>query len=383
MPRGSGVAFLVLVLAATLSCTAPGVETGSPAEASTPNASPIDTPDPTAEASGARTIVVAQDGSGDAATIAAGLELAREGDTVLLRAGTYREHVVIDRSIELLGDPAASAVTIEFDTTSPSVQLTDGTTLPNAVLVKDADASLAFLTIRGPARGVALQVAGGAPTLDNVQVVLGGLPSMQHRYAARFTDGSAASWVFSDLGGSLLVDGAASPSLGSVSVDGRVDVRGAGTQPVVRDSRLGEVVIADGALATITVNRIDGTVSVSDTESPEISRNLIDGDPGAVGILVRGASPLIRGNSIRGVGTGIDVGAGAGPTIEANVLEEVSVAVKVGGTAADLSEELLIRGNRFCDITMGVDTPVGADLYLEGNEPCSAGTRTPRPLVAP
>ena len=55
---------------------------------------------------GPEPIIVAADGTGDVTTIAAGVAQARDGDTVLVRPGTYREQVVIDKAIELRGEIA-------------------------------------------------------------------------------------------------------------------------------------------------------------------------------------------------------------------------------------------------------------------------------------
>ena len=53
---------------------------------------------------GPRTIVVAQDGSGDFTTISEAVAVAQDGDTVQVQPGTYAEQVTITRDITLQGD---------------------------------------------------------------------------------------------------------------------------------------------------------------------------------------------------------------------------------------------------------------------------------------
>ena len=62
---------------------------------------------------GPRTIVVAQDGSGDVATITEGVALAVDGDTVLIRPGVYAESVLVEEDITLTGDGPREAVIVE------------------------------------------------------------------------------------------------------------------------------------------------------------------------------------------------------------------------------------------------------------------------------
>ena len=48
--------------------------------------------------------MVAQDGSGTVTTIAEGVAMAQDGDTVLVKPGTYHESVAITEDITLRGD---------------------------------------------------------------------------------------------------------------------------------------------------------------------------------------------------------------------------------------------------------------------------------------
>jgi parallel beta-helix repeat protein len=93
------------------------------AEESTPTEPPPPTAMPTpAIPSAAPTLVVASDGSGGYTSIMAAIAAAEEGSRILVRPGIYRESVVIDRPIELIGDGMLPEVVIEA-TDTPAIQM--------------------------------------------------------------------------------------------------------------------------------------------------------------------------------------------------------------------------------------------------------------------
>jgi hypothetical protein len=108
---------------------------------------------PLAEPPGPHLIVVAQDGSGGATTIAAAVAQAADGDTVLLRPGTYDESVTVDKTITIGPESGPGTVV---------VQPTGGA----AFTLLGSNATLDGLTLRGPL-GTVL-VSGGAPTLEGL-----------------------------------------------------------------------------------------------------------------------------------------------------------------------------------------------------------------------
>ena len=94
--------------------------------------------------------VVAQDGTGDFATITEAVGAARAGDVILIRAGTYDESVSVGRDVTISGDGDRAGVVVQPSTGSPSFSLgTSGATLSN-------------LTLRGPFADVTID--GGNPT---------------------------------------------------------------------------------------------------------------------------------------------------------------------------------------------------------------------------
>jgi hypothetical protein len=321
---------------------------------------------------------VAADGSGDSTTISAAVALAGNGDTVLVGPGTYREHVVIDQRITLRGEPGSDQTVIEFGPESPTVDSSDGQPLPNAIRLLAADATVSFLTIRGPDRGIAVHVSGGAPLIDNLAVELAGDSTSPDGFAYRFTDGTTARLSFTDIVGGIQVDGAASPTIESVGLDGPLIVEGMGSDPDIHGSTLGDVRIRAGARPELTGNTIVGAVEVTDSAAPTIGRNLFQGETfRAPGIAMRDASPTITANTIRGQVTGIEVGVGAAPTIEANLIEDNFLGIVVIGPAAAIPAGLVIEGNTFCGNDSNLVVPAGSELTLEGNTVCDSDGHAP------
>jgi pectin methylesterase-like acyl-CoA thioesterase len=70
----------------------------------------------------APTLVVSHDGSGGYASISAAVAAAEDGSRILVRPGLYRESVVIDRPLELIGDGLLPEVVIEA-TDRPAIQM--------------------------------------------------------------------------------------------------------------------------------------------------------------------------------------------------------------------------------------------------------------------
>jgi len=58
-------------------------------------------------------LVVAQDGTGTHATISDAVDAAEDGDTILVKPGTYVEAVTIDKDIALIGDGPRDQIVIE------------------------------------------------------------------------------------------------------------------------------------------------------------------------------------------------------------------------------------------------------------------------------
>lgn len=99
-----------------------------------------------------RVLVVASKGGAPFKTVSDAVKAAVEGDTVLLRMGTYDEKVVVDKSIDVVGEENADAADIVI----------------NGGLVATAGGCLRHLSIQQ-----ALEIRSGAVRVEDVDVSLG------------------------------------------------------------------------------------------------------------------------------------------------------------------------------------------------------------------
>jgi hypothetical protein len=100
-------------------------------------------PAPSASPSARTSFVVAPDGSGDFLTLTEAVRRAPANSRLLVRPGIYNEGLVIDKSLEIVGDGALEEIILRATTSSCLVMRTDAAIIRN-------------LTLRGQAR------AGGA-----------------------------------------------------------------------------------------------------------------------------------------------------------------------------------------------------------------------------
>jgi parallel beta-helix repeat protein len=97
-------------------------------------------------------------GSGDYKTIASAILGARPQDTIVLRPGTYKESLTIDRDVRIVGEGGRSKVIVE---SAPGA---------NVFTFTAGSATLTGLTIRNtdPARDLsAITVRGGTPVIED------------------------------------------------------------------------------------------------------------------------------------------------------------------------------------------------------------------------
>lgn len=135
---------------------------------STPPANPAATRASLARvaSSSARTsLVVALDGSGDFLTLTDAIRRAQAGSRLLVRPGIYNENLVLDKSLEIVGDGALEEIIVRATTSSCLVMKTDAATIRN-------------LTLRGQARAgganddgfFAVDISHGSPLLDGCDI---------------------------------------------------------------------------------------------------------------------------------------------------------------------------------------------------------------------
>ncbi len=367
------------------------------------------------------TIVVAQDGSGTVRTITDAVAMADDGQTILVRPGTYHESIVISEDITLRGDGDKGAVVLEFADTddatwpvdlAPTYAETELVTY--GIALHESDAHIENITVRGryiAAPGEipigAVVIDGGAPVIEKVDVVLDAEPyfdgGWNSRSAFQITGGSSPVIRGSSWDGFTRIVGptASTPTFeGNTITAQRISVWAGGPLTIRTNTLLdgATVILGDVGGSIVEGNDIDGEISgVGD--GTIIRGNTIrgggepsDGRPGSAiaigsgtaivedneiidsprGIDISGsvATPRISGNTIHGsTEVAILVDLGTAPTIDANVIEGNRTGIEVRG--ADTTP--VMTGNTFCGNQTDLKAPNGSTLTLDGNTICQPG----------
>ncbi|MFV2062840.1 MAG: pectinesterase family protein [Chloroflexota bacterium] len=270
---------------------------------------------------GARYIVVAQDGSGDHTTIAEAVEAASDGDTLLVRPGTYEEALVVEKDISILGDGDAALVVVA----TPREPRSCGRRLSVrcTVWIGDSDALLANLTLRGLGSTgdpvVPLVLSGGAPMAGRLLVE-----------------------------GDILVDGPSQAVVGYSTITGAIRVSGEGAEPRIEENEAVSIRIDAGARPIVEGNRVE---RIRVRGSGLFRGNHIRGPgkrtPGRAGIGTDVRDPadglVISENEVSRHRVGIVLRRGGSSRITSNVIERNRIGLRV-----DSVGDLDIRGNEFC-----------------------------------
>lgn len=369
------------------------------------------------------THIVAADGSGTFGTIAEAVDAAADGDTVLIRPGTYLEAITIHDDITLAGDGAREDIIVMAPPDGPTIGYGDDADSSEtyAVLLDGSEATIRDLTFTGPA--TALVVDGGGPTLVDLLLRGAGSPERAdepfglaiaimgaaeptiennrltgayHIYALErskpliegntlvdseitgyFGDGTVIrgnhlSGVGADLGaweeGLVLFEG--NTLVGS----GIFGWYGGGA--ILRDNHLsgpGAYIRTKGeGVLLIEGNTIEDTdmVAIEDAGGPNawtIRDNTIQG--ARMGMTVMpGSESVITGNRISDVLVGISLSE-TNATVEGNTIDGASTGIAVAGAGAPD-----VRGNDVEAELFGIDIGARAGGVVEGNTVCGGTT---------
>ena len=323
-----------------------------------------------------RTLIV---GPGGYSTIGEAVASAQDGSTVLVRPGTYRESVAIDRAITLAGDGDRDAIVVLSDD-SP------------CLIVGRKTTRVAHLTVRGGGAcdelggKAAVLVSGGSPLLEGlilaesygIRVMKGASPSI-HGCVVR--DGPRAG-IWAQLSTGIIEDN----DIFGNALFGIV-VWGTGSAPLVRANRIrqndGGVWVAAGASPVIEDNDVYCNVARGiwvDETAPQIRANRIHGGR-RYGIVVSGrAAGTIEANDIFGnAGDGIAITDMNGSTvIQANrIHDNEGVGIRVHSRASGTIENNEFTGNAGGAIAI----EKGATPFLFGNTPADAVHDPVRPMT--
>ena len=326
------------------------------------------------------THVVAADDSGDFTTIAEAVTAAAEGDTVLVRPGSYVEAIFIDKDITLAGDGAREDIVINPPEDGPTTVYEAPGILyfepAYALAISDAQAEVRGLTF-ADARG-AVVINGGSPTLSD-------LVFKGNEYGLLIHSGSTATITDSlmDVGGIEFTD--SEPLIeGNVLRDG-ASISG-GDGGVVRDNVLTD---PGNGINVSGTPLIEGN-TVTRAGSVGISASSMEGDAGA---------PIIVDNIVSGSRHGIQVGAGwdydpsadidpdaARPIVTGNDISAELNALSVNATDATISDNTVhhswngivlvgggsadVMGNEIDVDGFGIDIGANTSPSVDGNSVC-------------
>ena len=265
------------------------------------------------------TIVVDQSGNGTTTTITEAVEMAMDGETILVRPGTYDESIVLAKDVTIRGDGDRDAVVVEPSVETPPNVGCSAPDLPTAFVFERSDATLENLTLRGESARII--ILGGAPLLRDL--------------------------VLDGIGRVYLLDP------GSSCVPTGLDIN-EGSTATIRDSLMSDM-----------------DIDIESGSSPSIISN--EFTTGAIWMQGTGVDPIIRGNVIEGsVKWGISIGGGARPTVESNTITGAATAIEIedtGWAISDIGTDPVLRGNTISGSTRaGVSVGRGATATIEENE---------------
>jgi parallel beta-helix repeat protein len=328
------------------------------------------------------TIVVDQSGGGDYTTITEAVAVAEDGDTILVRPGTYDESIVLTRDITIRGDGDRDAIVVELSVETPAFVPDDAPDLPFAFLFDGSESTLENLTVRGESSRIV--ISGGAPQLRDLMIDgIGRVNELDPGPGSVpvglvITNGSAATIADNVIFDTEVgIDEASTPSItGSDLTIGAIIIDGVGTDPIIRNSTLADSVfeavsIRDGARPLIEANTIVNAPTAVDVRSedleaqdvrshPIVRDNLISGAT-LVGISVSyGSSATIEGNEISGNRTGIWV-TDADASVVGNTLLDNDAGINLAPTDAT------VEGNSIAGGKTGITIAGGGSPRLTGN----------------
>jgi len=291
-------------------------------------------------------IVVAQDGSGAFTTINEAIDEAQDGDSILIRPGTYSEWFTITNDISLSGEDRDSVI-IEAGEANPMYENYWFGQRQYSILIDGSEAEVSNLTVRILGGDIkAFTVKGGAPLIHDVTV--DGQPDGSVVY---IHDGSAAMVKDSRFEQWVMVEEQSPATIEGNTIEGMIRANTnafpTGGEAVIRDNRVNAIRFVGSAF-------IEG----NDLRPPEG-----EDDGNLFGISEEGSSDgwVIKDNALTGFQTAIFT-AGTG-TIEGNELTNNRVAIMVG------SSESMVKDNRIRGGDTGIalsGSPTLVDNTVEG-----------------
>ncbi|MFV2063829.1 MAG: right-handed parallel beta-helix repeat-containing protein [Chloroflexota bacterium] len=324
------------------------------------------------------TIVVDQAGGGDYTTIGAAVDAAEDGDTIMIRPGTYSESVIVDKDLRILGDGESDSIVVDIPDDGPSAPFGDMN--PRfGFWLQDATTELGNLTITGPDRNVSAVVAtdGDHDIHDLVEDLD---PYRFFPYGFVYINGSMTGTVSdNETKAFIWIDGEASPVIERNRIVNVVRNDGQ-SSALVRNNDIGGVWVRGESTATITDNRIDfannggadGGFSTCGVELSGEARPIVDSNEvrnAATGVCVRFAEPAsLSGNRLIDNTTGMFVSS-SDALIRDNVVSGGRIGISTAGDAPSFIGNT-VEGASSTGFVIGT----GSSAILSGNTICGSPT---------
>lgn len=262
-----------------------------------------------------RTWYIKADGTGDAATIQAGVDSATAGDIVLVAPGSYPQST----SMLVDGQMASVNVFIDHDITLLAEGSPDNTTIDGS----SGDITVYVVSASAEIRG--FEVVGSFAGFGCVT----GQEAGQWMSQSMYTQDAC---IRSDSANVLIVEN---------RIHGRIGVQLMWTPlATVRNNEIYNAVhgiwCQGGSDATTSENIIHGCgVGVTCIDSsPAVVDSEIRSDPGffsCYGVFATPGSPYVSGNHIRGMRNGGIFAGSSSPTIENNLIENSAEGIQLSG----------------------------------------------------
>lgn len=256
-------------------------------------------------------------GSGHATTIADALARAAPGATLRILPGTYAESLIVAAPVQLVGAGATAADVIIAPERGPCIAMTAGR------------ATVRRLTLRGAGDAPCLDIATGAPVIEETTIRDGG------GKALRLSGDSAAGFRRNVVEGALVIEGSARGEIVDNNIAGgarsAVTVRGKaepffGTNRITGAGQAG-ILFTGGARGRFVANEIRGAkfsgIELRGDSDPTLIGNTI-AEAGEAGIYVYdgGHGNFTRNRIFSNSYSGIVIGKGGAPVITENVIRD-------------------------------------------------------------
>jgi parallel beta-helix repeat protein len=259
---------------------------------------------------------------GDHSTLVDALKSARPGDRILIRPGLYRENIVIEKPVEIVGDGKSGDVIIET---------THGTT----ILFQTSRARIANLTLRQAGMGnwYCVDIGQGRLDLEGCDITSqgpacvaihnGADPRLRHNRIHHGKEGGV--FVNANGRGTLEDNDIFANGASGVAIMG-------GANPILRRNRI--------------YNGAQSGVYVSGNSRGILEENELFANTLAAIAITEGSNPTLRGNRIHdGKEIGVYVAGNGGGILEENEIfrnARAGVVIKTGGNP-------ILRLNRIYD----------------------------------